>query len=115
MSVPAADEPRPDRWQELTKAECFELLATEHLGRVAVVDDRQGLLGAGVAAEADRLLGVIGARVSTGQTGVAWQRATLAAAERGRSRDQALAVMFDRYLSCASTGEPVHAWPRGWD
>jgi uncharacterized protein len=40
MSVPAADEPRPDRWQELTRAECFELLASEHLGRVAVVDDR---------------------------------------------------------------------------
>jgi uncharacterized protein len=28
------------RWQELTKSECFELLAREHLGRVAVVDDR---------------------------------------------------------------------------
>jgi nitroimidazol reductase NimA-like FMN-containing flavoprotein (pyridoxamine 5'-phosphate oxidase superfamily) len=31
---------RQDRWQELTKSECFELLAREHLGRVAVVDDR---------------------------------------------------------------------------
>ena len=28
------------RWQELTKCECFELLAQEHLGRVAFVDDR---------------------------------------------------------------------------
>ena len=27
------------RWHELTKGECFELLAHEHLGRVAVVDD----------------------------------------------------------------------------
>jgi uncharacterized protein len=27
-------------WQELTRSECFELLAREHLGRVAVVDDR---------------------------------------------------------------------------
>jgi len=27
-------------WQELTKSECFELLAREHLGRVAIVDDR---------------------------------------------------------------------------
>ena len=40
MPGPAAAEPRPARWQELTKAECFELLANEHLGRVAVVDDR---------------------------------------------------------------------------
>jgi nitroimidazol reductase NimA-like FMN-containing flavoprotein (pyridoxamine 5'-phosphate oxidase superfamily) len=27
-------------WQELTKSECFELLAREHLGRLAIVDDR---------------------------------------------------------------------------
>jgi nitroimidazol reductase NimA-like FMN-containing flavoprotein (pyridoxamine 5'-phosphate oxidase superfamily) len=31
---------RQVRWQELTKGECFERLAQEHLGRVAVVDDR---------------------------------------------------------------------------
>jgi len=31
---------RQPRWQELTKSECFELLAREQLGRVAVVDDR---------------------------------------------------------------------------
>jgi pyridoxamine 5'-phosphate oxidase-like protein len=30
---------RQVRWQELTKSECFQLLAREHLGRVAVVDD----------------------------------------------------------------------------
>ena len=31
-------------WQELTKSECFELLAREQLGRVAVVDDRGPLI-----------------------------------------------------------------------
>jgi nitroimidazol reductase NimA-like FMN-containing flavoprotein (pyridoxamine 5'-phosphate oxidase superfamily) len=31
---------RQVRWQELTKSECFALLAREQLGRVAVVDDR---------------------------------------------------------------------------
>ena len=73
---------------------------------------RHGLVRAGVAeAEADRLLGVIGARVATGQTGAAWQRAALAAAEPGRSREQALSVMLDRYLACAATGQPVHTWP----
>jgi nitroimidazol reductase NimA-like FMN-containing flavoprotein (pyridoxamine 5'-phosphate oxidase superfamily) len=30
---------RQARWQELTKSQCFELLARERLGRVAVVDD----------------------------------------------------------------------------
>ncbi len=35
------ESPAPEvRWQELTKSECFELLAHEHLGRVAIVDDR---------------------------------------------------------------------------
>jgi len=73
---------------------------------------RQGLLGAGVdAAEADRLLGVIGARVASGQTGAAWQRTALAAAGYGRSREQALAVMLDQYLACAAAGQPVHTWP----
>jgi len=28
------------RWQELSKSECFALLAQESLGRVAVVDDQ---------------------------------------------------------------------------
>ena len=31
---------RQVRWQELSKSECFALLAREPLGRVAVVDDR---------------------------------------------------------------------------
>jgi nitroimidazol reductase NimA-like FMN-containing flavoprotein (pyridoxamine 5'-phosphate oxidase superfamily) len=34
---------RDVRWQELTKQECFGLLAGQHLGRVVLVDDR-GLL-----------------------------------------------------------------------
>ena len=73
---------------------------------------RQGLLDAGVAAaEADTLLGVIRAGVASGQIGAAWQRSALAAAERGRDRDQALAVMLGRYLSFAATGRPVHTWP----
>jgi uncharacterized protein len=38
--VPPPAEPRPGRLQELTKSECFELLAGGRLGRVAVADDR---------------------------------------------------------------------------
>src|SRR5262249_10942110 len=75
---------------------------------------RQGLLGAGVAAaEADELLDVIAARAATGQTGAAWQRATLAAAEQRHDRQHALAVMLACYLHCADTGMPVHTWPVG--
>ena len=72
---------------------------------------REGLVRAGVAtAEADHLLEVIGARTATRQTGAAWQRAALTAAERGRTREEALAVMLDWYLSRAATGQPVHTW-----
>jgi nitroimidazol reductase NimA-like FMN-containing flavoprotein (pyridoxamine 5'-phosphate oxidase superfamily) len=39
MSAPAAGEPRAGRWLELTRAECFDLLASAHIGRLAVVDD----------------------------------------------------------------------------
>jgi uncharacterized protein len=45
MSASPPPEPREPRdaagrWRELTKTECFELLAGEHIGRLAVVDDR---------------------------------------------------------------------------
>lgn len=38
--MPASAEPRPGPVRELSRSECFELLASEHLGRVAVTDDR---------------------------------------------------------------------------
>lgn len=38
--MPTSCEPGPGQVHELTKAECFELLAGQHLGRVGVVDDR---------------------------------------------------------------------------
>ncbi len=75
---------------------------------------RQGLLEAGVApAEAASLLDVISARAASGQTGAAWQCATLANAEQDHNRQHALAVMLGRYLRCADTGLPVHTWPVG--
>jgi len=40
MSAPAPTEPRPGRVRELTRSECFELLAGVQVGRVAVTDDR---------------------------------------------------------------------------
>jgi len=73
---------------------------------------RDGLVHAGVAAaEADRLLSVISARVSAGQTGAVWQRRTLAAAGQRLAREPAVAAMFERYLQCAATEQPVHTWP----
>lgn len=72
----------------------------------------QGLIQADVAArEADELLDVISARARSGQTGSAWQRATLAAAMKHRDLDDALAHLLGRYLEWSATGRPVHTWP----
>jgi hypothetical protein len=72
---------------------------------------REGLVHAGVAAaEADRLLGVIAARVATGQTGAAWQREMLAELEPRLGRECALGAMLGRYLEYAATDQPVHTW-----
>jgi len=38
--MPGQAEPRPGQVRELTRSECFELLAGGQLGRVAVTDDR---------------------------------------------------------------------------
>src|SRR5829696_301320 len=72
---------------------------------------REGLMNAGVAAEADHLLGVIAARVTSGQTGAVWQRRMLATLEPRLGRERALAAMLERYLECAATDQPVHTWP----
>jgi hypothetical protein len=73
---------------------------------------REGLMDAAVAAgEADHLLGVIAARVTTGQTGAVWQRRMLALLEPQLGREHALAAMLERYLECAATDQPVHSWP----
>jgi hypothetical protein len=73
---------------------------------------REGLMNAAVAAEeADHLLGVIAARVSSGQTGAVWQRRMLAALEPRLGRQHALAAMLERYLELAATDQPVHSWP----
>jgi hypothetical protein len=87
-------------------------LAAAKLVAELVPAARHGLLQAGVTpAEADTLLAVISARAATGQTGAAWQRATLAAARRRHDAERAVAVMLDYYLQYAETGLPVHTWP----
>jgi hypothetical protein len=74
---------------------------------------RDALVRAGVADdEADRLLGVIASRVSSGQTGAIWQHETLAALEPQLGRDAGITAMFQRYLEYAASEAPVHSWPQ---
>jgi gamma-glutamyl:cysteine ligase YbdK (ATP-grasp superfamily) len=72
----------------------------------------EGLAGWGVSqAEADRLLGIIEQRCLTGQTGAAWQIATVDAFDRHAGRPEALRLMTERYIEHMHTNEPVHSWP----
>jgi gamma-glutamyl:cysteine ligase YbdK (ATP-grasp superfamily) len=73
---------------------------------------REGLESARVAGdEADRLLGVIRARVASGTTGARWQRRVLAAYEHVKPRPDAAGAMLDRYVTAMESGRPVHEWP----
>jgi gamma-glutamyl:cysteine ligase YbdK (ATP-grasp superfamily) len=76
---------------------------------------REGLRRWNVSPEqADRLLGIIEQRCLTGQTGAAWQIATVAGlAERGAAdRPEALRLMTQRYIELMHANQPVHTWPR---
>jgi gamma-glutamyl:cysteine ligase YbdK (ATP-grasp superfamily) len=75
---------------------------------------REGLGRWGVSpAHGDRLLEVIEQRCLTGQTGAAWQTATVAALSEdgGLDRPEALRQMTERYIEHMHTNEPVHTWP----
>ncbi len=75
---------------------------------------RTGLTRWGVnPADADRLLGIIEQRCLTGQTGAAWQIATVRALSQdgGVDRAEALRLMTQRYVEHMHANEPVHTWP----
>lgn len=50
-------------------------------------------------------------RLRRGTTGARWQRQALAAFEAGRNREEALALMFGRYLEHCAEGGGVDEWP----
>jgi CBS domain-containing protein len=73
---------------------------------------RAGLRGAGVdAADIDRYLGVVEARVRSGQTGASWALRSLAATDEPRSREARLQALTAAALAGQKSGEPAHLWP----
>ena len=74
-------------------------------------DAARGLAMLGVDVdEADRLLGVIRARLQRGVTGARWQLQRLARCMERLGRDDALACMMNDYIERAAEGRPVHEW-----
>lgn len=74
---------------------------------------REGLTIAGVEEpEIDQNLGLIEARIHSGQTGSVWQRGALEAYSAKHDRDEALRLLVERYLDGVRSGQPVHEWSR---
>ena len=98
-------------WPGLGEAPAAELVLRRLLPMA-----REGLASWGVdTGLSDRLLDIIEQRCLTGQTGAAWQKATVAAlSSRGAAdRGEALRLMTQRYIEHMHTNDPVHTWPIG--
>jgi len=98
-------------WPGLGEAPAAELVLRRLLPLA-----REGLGGWGVSpVHADRLLGIIEQRCLTGQTGAAWQIATVGALSGpgGADRPEALRLMTQRYIELMHANQPVHTWPVG--
>ncbi len=96
-------------WPGLGEAPAAELVLRRLLPLA-----REGLGHWGVSpVHADRLLGIIEQRCLTGQTGAAWQVATVGAlsAGGGADRSEALRLMTQRYIEHMHANQPVHTWP----
>src|ERR1700678_312623 len=92
-----------------------ETPAAELILRRLVPQAREGLSQWNVSqVDADRLLGIVEQRCLTGQTGAAWQIATVAELCRtGTARPEALRRMTQRYIEHMHTNAPVHTWSVG--
>jgi len=96
-------------WPGLGEAPAAELVLRRLLPLA-----REGLGRWGVSpVHADRLLGIIEQRCLTGQTGAAWQIATVGArtGDGGVDRPEALRLMTQRYIEHMHANQPVHTWP----
>jgi len=56
----------------------------------------------------------VAARAASGRTGARWQRRALAALERERPREEALAALVEAYLEEGREDRPVHRW-ESWE
>ncbi|NCA87984.1 MAG: glutamate--cysteine ligase [Gammaproteobacteria bacterium] len=90
------------RWLDGRPATARTILTQDLLPRA-----RRGLRVLGIDDdEIDTWLGIIAARLGTGQTGAEWQRAWVE-----RHPDQDMAGLLQAYLDQQHRGRPVHEWP----
>ncbi len=73
---------------------------------------REGLTRAGIdAADVNRYLDIIAARLDTGRTGAQWQLSSLAGMKGAGTQGERLTSLTAAALEYQWRGEPVHTWP----
>lgn len=87
-------------WEDRQSQPARQLLLHELLPQAADGLDRLGIDGS----ERDRLLGIVAARVASGQTGSVWQQRWVE--QHGRD----MQGLTQAYRSWQATGRPVHTW-----
>jgi CBS domain-containing protein len=94
-------------WLDRQNVPARELI-TQELLPVA----REGLRNAGITpADIDRYLGVIAARVASGQTGSQWLLQSLATMHDTETKDSRLSALTAAAVQRQWEGKPVHEWP----
>ena len=80
-------------------------------GVTADCPGRAAQRGIVTAEDIDRYLGVIAARVASGQTGSQWLLRSLAAMHDGETKDARLSALTAATVPRQWEGKPVHEWP----
>lgn len=72
---------------------------------------REALVELGVAHnEVNQLMDIIENRVKTKQNGAFWQKSMVDVIEPKEGREEAIKIMFEKYIKASQTGNPVHEW-----
>lgn len=86
--------------------------AQDLIGQQLLPLARRGLEASNIdAADIDKYLGIIEERVSSGQTGAAWQLQSLAAMKDQGTSSECIRSMTSAMLANQKGGAPVHTWP----
>lgn len=60
--------------------------------------------------EVKQLMGIIESRIETRQNGADWQMRMVNSLDKRESREVAIKMMLEKYISLSHRGEPVHEW-----
>ena len=102
-------------WPSTRQHSCEERTLAEILLSL-LPSAKQALLSIGIdKADVEHYLGVIEARLGSGQTGASWQRRSFTNFFKHHSRTRAMHKMLESMMMNAASKRPVHEWPLSAD